>query len=236
MRAPKILFIVTSIDKLGDTELPSGFWLSELAIPYCTVSDLGADATVSSTLGGAAPIDPESKKDMWQSDETHRFLDDKDAMAKVKDSKSIGDVSADEYDAVYISGGTGTMWDFPRSFELKALLESFLAAGKPIATVCHGASALVNVTDTSGKPYVAGRVITCFSNAEEAQLGLTGIVPFLLQTRLEELGARVNPGSNWSDTVHRDGLLITGQNPMSAKRTADQLLDLIAELNQPAVA
>lgn len=236
MSAPRILFIVTSIDKLGDTDLPSGFWLSELAIPYCTVSDFGAEATVSSIKGGAAPIDPESKKDMWQTDETRRFLDEADAMAKVADSKSVGDLDVDDYDGVYISGGTGTMWDFPRSFELKAFLEAFLAAGKPVATVCHGASALVNVTDATGKPYVAGRVITCFSNNEEAQLGLTGIVPFLLQTRLQELGAKVHPGSNWSDTVHRDGPIVTGQNPMSAKRTAEQLLDLIAETNQPAAA
>lgn len=236
MANPRILFIVTSTDKLGDTGLPSGFWLSELAIPYCALSDLNVEAAVASTAGGDAPIDPESKKDQWQTDETRRFLDDKEAMGKVATTTKIGEVGIDDYDAVYISGGTGTMWDFPRSFELKAFLEAFLAAGKPVATVCHGASALVNVTDSVGKPFVAGRTVTCFSNAEEAQLGLTGIVPFLLQTRLEELGARVNPGSNWSDTVHRDGLLVTGQNPMSAKRTADVLMEVLAEINRPAVA
>ncbi|MEM7169718.1 MAG: type 1 glutamine amidotransferase domain-containing protein [Pseudomonadota bacterium] len=236
MKSPRILFIVTSIDKLGETDLPSGFWLSELAIPYCTLTDFGAEATVASIKGGEAPIDPESKKDIWQTDQTRRFLADETAMKKVNTSKKIGDVEVSDYDGIYISGGTGTMWDFPRSFELKAFLEAFLKAGKPIATVCHGASALVNVTDSSGKPYIAGRTVTCFSNNEEAQLGLTGIVPFLLQTRLEELGARVSTGGNWSDTVHRDGLLVTGQNPMSAQRTAETLVELLSDLAQPAVA
>ena len=109
MTAPRILFIVTSIDKLGDTDLPSGFWLSELAIPYCSLTDYGAETTVCSTAGGNAPIDPTSKEDTWQTDETRRFLNDKDAMAKVTNSTKIGDENIDDYDAVYIPGGVGTM-------------------------------------------------------------------------------------------------------------------------------
>lgn len=236
MNRHRILHIVTSVKTLGSTGLPSGFWLSELAIPYYVVADAGAVPTVASIKGGAAPIDPESLKDQWQTEETRRFLADKAAMKAVEASSPVAEVSVKNFEAVIVSGGLGTMWDFPTSLALKALLEAFHAAKKPIATVCHGASALVNVTDAKGKPIVTGKTVTCFSNAEEAQIGMTGIVPFLLQTRLGELGAKVKPGSNWSNTVYRDGLLIAGQNPQSAADVTRQTLNALAASRRQAAA
>jgi len=222
MSDPKsVLMIVTSHARLGDSEKPTGFWLEELAAPYGVFRDAGLAIDIASPAGGRPPADPKSE----QSEEAavRRFLDDREAMARLESTRRLADVTA-RYDAYFVVGGHGVMWDLATSTELASLLGRAHDAGKVIAAVCHGPAALVGVRDAKGHPIVAGRRIAAFSNEEEDAVGLTGVVPFPLETRLRELGARYERGPKWGAFAVRDGNLVTGQNPQSSADTAREVL------------
>ncbi|HEX2752352.1 MAG TPA: type 1 glutamine amidotransferase domain-containing protein [Alphaproteobacteria bacterium] len=231
----KILMILTShahMGEAGKTAEPTGFWLEELTAPYYAFTDAGYDVTIGSIQGGLPPIDPNSLQDGLHD----RYEDDAVLHVKMKNSKPVGAFDATEFDAIFLPGGHGTMWDMPVSKDLADLLTAAYAADKIIAAVCHGVAGFINVKDNNGQPLVRGRSLTAFSNNEESMVGLTDKVPFLLETRLRELGARYTCAPNFQPKAVRDGNVITGQNPASSALTASLLMETLAERIQQKTA
>lgn len=226
--AIKILMILTSHALIGDTGKPTGVWFEELATPYYAFVDAGAEVEIVSIGGGKVPIDPGSLKPEGENPQSvDRFLKDEVAMGKIETSKPVGGISADDYDAIFLPGGHGTMFDLPQSEALAALLSQAWARGKILAAVCHGPAGLVNVRDKDGKPVVAGRRVAAFSNAEEVAAGLDKAVPFLLEDRIRALGAHYESGPDFQPFALRDGKLVTGQNPASSEEAARLTLEAV---------
>ena len=223
----KILMVLTSHDQLGDTGNKTGFWLEEFAAPYYVLRDAGAEVVLASPAGGQPPLDPKSDEPDAQTDATRRFAQDQEAQSHLANTHRLGEVKAEEFDAVFYPGGHGPMWDLYRDIHSVALLESFLKADKPIGAVCHAPAALLQARTASGEPLVNGRQVTGFSNSEEEAVGLTDVVPYLLEDVLRERGGLYSKGDDWSSYVKVDGKLVTGQNPASSEEAAKALLDLL---------
>jgi putative intracellular protease/amidase len=225
----KILMVLTSHDKLGDTGRKTGFWLEEFAAPYFTFKDAGAEIVIASPKGGQPPLDPKSNEPNFQTDLTHRFEADADAQARLAATVRLDSVKADDFDTVFYPGGHGPMWDLAEDENSIQLLESFLAAGKTFALVCHSSGALRHVRTPDGKPLVEGKTVTGFTNGEEEEVGLTKVVPFLVEDQLMSLGATFSKVKNWGVHTVADGQLITGQNPASSGPAAKLLIDTLNE-------
>jgi putative intracellular protease/amidase len=227
--AKKILLVVTSHDRLGTTGESTGFWLEELATPYYVFHDAGHLVDIASPKGGKAPYDPKSldRKENRPASVT-RFLEDRDALAKVEATLPLRAVRAGTYDAVFIAGGHGTMWDLPADEDLASLIGATFDRNAPVAAVCHGQAGLVGARSNANRAIVAGKRVTSFTNAEEDAVKLSATVPFLLESRLRELGAEFVNGEPWKPNVIRDGNLITGQNPASSERAARLVLEALA--------
>ena len=223
----KILMVLTSHEQLGNTGKKTGFWLEEFAAPYYLLKDAGAVVTLASPKGGQPPLDPKSDLPENQTEFTNRFHADTAAQTALANTKKLTDVSARDFDAVFYPGGHGPMWDMPDNPTSIALLEAFVKADKPVGAVCHAPVALVNVRDKSGDYLVKGKRVTGFANSEEAAVGLTTVVPFLLEDRLEERGGIYSKGADWAPYVQVDGKLVTGQNPASSRPGAEALLQLL---------
>jgi len=228
MSKPRILIVLTSHDQLGNTGKKTGFWLEELADPYYVFVDGGAEVTLASIKGGLPPVDPKSDSAGQESKSSIRFKADAEANAKLRSTLAITEVKADNYDAIFLPGGHGAMWDFPDNTTLINLIEAFGQRGKLISAVCHAPAALVNVK-SAGVPLVKGRLMTAFTDDEERAVQLEHVVPFLLETRLRELGARFEGGENFQPLVHHDGNLITGQNPASSGPAAEKTLEALTK-------
>ncbi|MEG5036509.1 type 1 glutamine amidotransferase domain-containing protein [Microcoleus sp. AT3-D2] len=223
----KILIVLTSHDQLGDTGKKTGFWLEEFAAPYYVLKDAGAAITVASPKGGQPPLDPKSEVPEFQTELTKRFRTDTAAQAELANTKKLADVSADDFDAVFYPGGHGPMWDMPDNATSIALIEAFVKSDKPVGAVCHAPVALINVRGKDGEYLVKGKRVTGFTNAEEEAVGLTTVVPFLLEDRLKERGSIYSKTANWVPYVQVDGRLVTGQNPASSEPAAEELLKLL---------
>lgn len=223
-----ILMVLTSHDKLGDTGVKTGFWLEELAAPYYVFKDAGADITLASLLGGRPPVDPKSDEPTVQTDATRRFKADTAAQAALADTHLLSEVKATSFDAVFYPGGHGPMWDLAQDTDSIRLIETMLAAGKPVAAVCHAPSVLRDVKGADGQPLVRGKSVAGFSNSEEEASGLTEVVPFLVETMLTEHGGHYSKAADWRPHVVTDGLLVTGQNPASSGPAAKALLGLLS--------
>lgn len=220
----KVLIVLTSHDTLGNTGRKTGFWLEELAAPYYAFKDAGAEIVLASPKGGKPPLDPKSNEPDAQTEFTHRFEADADAMAQLANTVRLDSVSQADFDTVFYPGGHGPLWDLAEDKHSIALIESFIAAGKHVAFVCHAPGVLRHVKTPEGKPLVEGRKVTGFTNTEEEAVGLTHVVPFLVEDELIAKGGIYSKGEDWSSYVLTDGLLITGQNPTSSAATAEQLL------------
>jgi putative intracellular protease/amidase len=220
----KILMVLTSHDQLGNTGKKTGFWLEELAAPYYVFKDSGHQVVLASPKGGQPPLDPKSNEPDFQTDATHRFEADSEATAQLKSTLSLKDVRAENFDAVFYPGGHGPLWDLAEDAFSIALIENTLAAGKPLAAVCHAPGVFRNVKAADGQPLVAGKSVTGFTNSEEDAVGLTDVVPFLVEDMLKEKGGKYSKGADWSSYVVEDGLLITGQNPGSSEAAAKALV------------
>ena len=220
----KILFVLTSHDKLGDTGKKTGFWVEEFASPYYTLLDKGAHITIATPKGGAAPIDPTSAAPDAATEHTKRFNDDADAKALIANTKVLSDMNADDFDAVFYPGGHGPLWDLANDKQSVALIEKFNDQKKLIAFVCHAPAALKDVR-VNGSPLVNGKKVTGFSNKEEVAVGLTQVVPILVEDMLIESGGLYSSVANWEPYVIQDGNLITGQNPASSELVAKKLLE-----------
>lgn len=221
----RILMVLTSHDKLGDTGKKTGFWLEELAAPYYVFKAAGAEITLASPLGGQPPLDPKSDVPDAQSDDTRRFHADAEAKAALAATHKLADIDVGAYDAVFYPGGHGPLWDLAEDAVSIRLIEAAIGAKKPVALVCHAPGALRHVKGADGKALVAGKAVTGFTNTEEASAGLTDIVPFLVEDMLKENGGTYSKGADWGVHVVTDGLLITGQNPASSGPAAKALLD-----------
>lgn len=226
-----ILMVLTSHDQLGTTGEKTGFWLEEFAAPYYVFKDAGAAITVASPLGGQPPLDPKSAADDFQTKATERFNNDPDAQKQLAATVTLAEVSADDFDAVFYPGGHGPLWDLTESRDSITLIEQFLEQNKAVAAVCHAPTVLLHVRDDKGVPVVKGRQVTAFSNSEEDAVGLTDVVPFLLEDALKDLGGNYQRAEDWQPYCTSDGLLITGQNPQSSELTAEAL---ISKLEQSA--
>lgn len=223
----KILMVLTSHDQLGNTGRKTGFWLEEMAAPYYVFKDAGAQITLASPKGGRPPLDPKSQDPNFQTDITRRFEKDAAAEAQLDKTVRLDSVKQEDYDTVFYPGGHGPMWDLAEDPNSVKLIESFLAAGKPIALVCHAPGVLRHVKTKEGKPLAEGKKVTGFTDGEEEDVGLTKVVPFLVEDELLKLGATFSKVKNWGVYTVTDGQLITGQNPASSGPAAKVLIDTL---------
>ena len=224
----KILMVLTSHDKLGDTGKKTGFWLEEFAAPYYVFRDAGAKITLASPKGGQPPLDPVSDEADAQTAATERFKADADAQAALASTRLLSDIDVGAFDAIFYPGGHGPLWDLADDATSIKLIEQAIESGKPVAVVCHAPGVLKNVKGPDGRPLVNGKKVTGFTNTEEEAVGLTDIVPFLVEDMLKENGGIYAKGADWSEFVLEDGLLITGQNPASSEKAAQMLIEKMA--------
>ena len=223
----KILMVLTSHDQLGDTGKKTGFWLEELAAPYYALKDAGAEIVLASPKGGQPPLDPKSDDEDAQTEDTRRFKADPEAQAALAATEPLSSVKAEDFDAVFYPGGHGPLWDLANDPDSIGLIEAFAKADKPTGFVCHAPGVLKSVRGPDGKPLIEGRKVTGFTNSEEEAVGLTEVVPFLVENVLSANGGDYSRGADWGSYVVVDGKLVTGQNPASSREAAEALLELL---------
>jgi putative intracellular protease/amidase len=219
-----ILMVLTSHDELGNTGRKTGFWLEEFAAPYYAFLGAGTEITVASPKGGQPPLDPKSDEPGFQTEQTRRFHVDPAAQAVLASTVKLASVSQENYDALFYPGGHGPLWDLAEDKDSIALIEGTYRAGKPVALVCHAPGVLRHVKAADGTPLVRGKRVTGFKNSEEDGVGLTNVVPFLVEDMLKQNGGVYSSGDDWQSYAVQDGLMITGQNPGSSIETAGLLL------------
>ncbi len=222
----KILMVLTSHDEMGETGKKTGFWLEEFAAPYYIFKDAGADITIASPKGGQPPIDPSSDDEGAQTEDTRRFKADAEAQQLLATTLKLSDMTENGFDAIFYPGGHGPLWDLAEDADSKRLIEAFAAADLPVGAVCHAPAVFRHTLGTDGKPLVSGRRVTGFANTEEDAVGLTDIVPFLVEDMLKANGGKYEKGADWASFVLRDGKLVTGQNPASSAAAAQEILTL----------
>jgi putative intracellular protease/amidase len=223
----RILMVLTSHDRLGDTGRKTGFWLEEFAAPYFVFRDAGAEITLASPKGGHPPLDPKSDEKESQTPATERFRADIEAQAALANTARLSELSPGDYDALFFPGGHGPLWDLAEDPHSIALIEAMFAQGKPVSAVCHAPGVLRHAKSPDGAPLVKGKSVTGFSNSEEAAVGLTEIVPFLVESELVAKGGNYSKGPDWQPFSVRDGNLVTGQNPASSEAVAKAVLALL---------
>ncbi|HEY1035443.1 MAG TPA: type 1 glutamine amidotransferase domain-containing protein [Pseudoxanthomonas sp.] len=223
----KILMVLTSHDRLGNTGHKTGFWLEEFAAPYYVFKDAGAQLLLASPKGGQPPLDPKSDAPDAQTAATARFNEDAEALSALATTHRLKDVLDEDVDAVFFPGGHGPLWDLAEDADAIRLIEQTFSAGKPVAAVCHGPAVFRHTRGALGEPLVKDKRVTGFSNEEEAAVGLSEVVPFSLEDVLKKNGARFERGPLWQSYVVTDGVLVTGQNPASSEAAAEDLLRLL---------
>ena len=223
----KILMVLTSHEDLGDTGEKTGFWLEEFAAPYYVLRDAGAEITLASPKGGQPPLDPKSDAADAQTDATRRFKKDADAQKALATTQKLSEIVDAGYDAIFYPGGHGPLWDLANDADSKRLIEAFAENDRPVGAVCHAPAVFGHTQSTNGKPLVSGRRVTGFTNTEEAAVGLTDVVPFLVEDMLTSNGGIYEKGADWGSFVVVDGKLVTGQNPASSEDAAQEVLRLL---------
>ncbi|PCK31667.1 type 1 glutamine amidotransferase domain-containing protein [Pseudoalteromonas piscicida] len=229
MTAKKILMVLTSHAELGNTGEKTGFWVEEFAAPYYTFVDAGVEVTLASPKGGQPPIDPKSEMADFQTDSTKRYFNDANARALVANTTPLAQLDAAEFDAVFYPGGHGPLWDLATDTHSIKLINAFLAADKPVGAVCHASAVLMDVKTESGEYLVKDKAVAGFTNSEEAAVGLTDVVPFLLEDELVKRGADFQKVDDWNVFAVRDGLIFTGQNPASSELVAEKMLAYLGQ-------
>lgn len=224
-----ILMVLTSHDRLGDTGKKTGFWLEEFAAPYYVFKDAGATLTLASPRGGQPPLDPKSDEPDAQTEATRRFRADPQAQGALANTVTLSGVRAQDFDAVFYPGGHGPLWDLAQDADSIRLIEAMIAGGKPVAAVCHAPGVLAQVRGVDGDLLVKGKRVTGFTNTEEEAVGLTEVVPFLVEDMLVKNGGQYSKTDDWQPYVVTDGLLVTGQNPASSEAGAHALLALLKD-------
>ncbi len=220
----KVLMVVTSHDRLGNTEKSTGLYLSEFAHPYEIFEQAGYEISVASPKGGDAPVDPKSLNDQLEQYITH-----------VQDTLTLAQVEAEDYDIFFVVGGHGTVWDLPDNRELQRIFPKAYDQGKIIAAVCHGPAALVKLKKDNGEFLIQGKNIAGFSNEEESAISLTEVVPFLLEDAIKNAGGNYIDSPKWSKNVVVDERIVTGQNPTSARGVAEAVMALVTGTTETKV-
>lgn len=221
----EILMVLTSHDQLGNTGKKTGFWLEEFAAPYFVFKDAGATITLASPKGGKPPLDPKSDEPDAQTEATKRFQTDLDAQTALANTTVLWEISPSDYDAVFYPGGHGPLWDLSEDSDSIALIESMYAAGKIVGAVCHAPAVLRHAKAPNGSPLVQNKRVTSFSNAEEEAVGLTTVVPFLVEDMLKAGGGNYTKAEDWACYAIVDGTLVTGQNPASSEAVAQAVIE-----------
>lgn len=224
----KLLMVLTSHDKLGDTGRKTGFWLEEFAAPYFVFRDAGVELTLASPKGGQPPIDPKSDLPENQTPAMERFKRDEVAKSALANTRKLADVKAQDYDTVFYVGGHGPMWDLVDNPDSIRLIESFYDSGKPVAAVCHS-PAVFHRVKYRGEPLLKGKRVTGFTDGEENAVHLTHVVPFLVEDELKNVGGLYEKAPDWQSFAIADGRLVTGQNPASSTAAANSLLKVLAQ-------
>ncbi|MCT2020544.1 type 1 glutamine amidotransferase domain-containing protein [Kocuria marina] len=222
----KILLVLTSQDTLGDTGEATGYNVAEASHPWKVFRDAGYFVDFASIAGGQPPRDEVQEDDPVQVE----FTQDETVKASLYNTPRVSVVDPSQYDAVYLVGGHGTMWDFTGDADLQKLIASVYNSGGVVGAVCHGPSGLVDVELGTGVALLSGRKVAAFTNAEEEAVGKQDVVPYLLQEKLEEQGATVKLADNWEENVQVDERLVTGQNPQSAEGVAKEMTKLLTEV------
>ena len=223
----RILMVLTSHDELGSTGKKTGFWLEEFAAPYYVFKDSGVEITLASPKGGQPPLDPKSDEKDFQTAATERFRADKEALAALSHTIQLSEISPADYDALFYPGGHGPLWDLAEDKNSIVLIENMYAQGKPVSAVCHAPGVFRHAKAPDGSPLVQGKSVTGFSNSEESAVGLTDVVPFLVEDELQKKGGKYSKGPDWQSYSVSDGNLITGQNPASSEAVAKAVLALL---------
>jgi len=226
--AKRLLFVMTSADKMGPSGAATGFHWEEMTTPYYILRDSGVQVQLASIRGGRPPHDPGSLDEPGKRPESvERFLKDAEAMSRLENTAPISAIDADAYDGVYLPGGHGTMWDMPDNPDLAQVVGRLDERGRLVAAVCHGPAGLISAKWEDGTPVVRGKRINSFTDAEERAVKKDGIVPFMLESRLRELGAKFESAENFKPHVAVDLNMVTGQNPMSAEGVALAMLQTL---------
>jgi putative intracellular protease/amidase len=223
----KVLMILTSHDTLGDTGKKTGFWLEELAAPYYVLRNAGVEITLASPAGGQPPLDPQSDVPAAQTEATARFKKDEVAQRALANTTKLAEIDADGFDGIFYPGGHGPLWDLVENAESQRIIGLFMAANRPLAAVCHAPAIFQHIKGANEMSVISGRRVTGFANTEEAEVGLTNIVPFLVEGMLKANRGLYEKGPDWGSYVVVDGNLVTGQNPASSAAAAKELLKLI---------
>lgn len=223
----KILMVLTSHYRLGNTGQKTGFWLEEFAAPYYVFKDSNFHVTLASPAGGQPPVDPKSDDPDSQTEAIVRFKNDDEARELLANTERLQSLNPENFDAIFYPGGHGPLWDLAGDFNSIALLEAFYRRGKPIGLVCHGPAALLDVKDPDGFPVVKGKRVTGFSNREEDLVHLSEVVPFTIEDMLNTQGGLYSKGDAWVSHIEVDGNLVTGQNPASSKAAAETIVQLL---------
>jgi len=223
----KILFIATSADKMGDSD--TGLWLEELATPYYLLAAGGMQIDIASPKGGKIPLDYRAFEPENITSSVEKFRQDALAMQKIENAKTLSTLVLQSYDAIFFPGGHGAVVDLPHDKYLQDNLGKYFETGRIVASICHGQGGLVGTVKSDGNSIVSGRNVTCFTNSEEVAIGADKKIPFLLETRIRELGGRFVCGADFTSFVVVDGNLITAQNPASSKECAEKLLTLLTK-------
>lgn len=223
----RLLMVLTSHEDLGDTGRKTGFWLEEFAAPYYVFKDAGAQITLASPKGGQPPLDPKSDEEDAQTEATRRFKEDSEAQEALANTRKLSEIEADGFDAIFYPGGHGPLWDLADDADSIRLIEAFAESDRPVGAVCHAPAVFRRTETRDGRPLVSGRRVTGFSNSEEEAVGLTEVVPFLVEDMLEKNGGDFEKGPDWSSYVAVDGKLVTGQNPASSEKAAQEVLELL---------
>jgi putative intracellular protease/amidase len=223
----KILFVVTSHSKKGDTGQPTGYYLAEVSHPWDVLHSAGYEIDFVSPQGGKAPVDGFNLNDSINK----KFWDDTKYRTKIENTLKPGEVKPEAYSAILYAGGHGTMWDFADNAELAAIAAKIYEHNGIVSAVCHGPAGLVNIKLSNGKYLVDGKRINAFTNEEEIAVGLEKVVPFMLETTLIERGAIFEKSGLWQNHVAVDGRVITGQNPASAHSVGEAVLTALQKAN-----
>ncbi|MGB2248199.1 MAG: type 1 glutamine amidotransferase domain-containing protein [Alcanivorax sediminis] len=217
-----LLMLVTSASQMGQGQ-QTGLWLEEFAVPYLLFREQGIALVVASPRGGKIPVDPNSipddaQKDAWA-----------EPIAALQDTLALESVWEDAFAGVFVPGGHGAMFDMPDNPLVAAVMERTWNRGGLLAAVCHGPAALVGLRNEDGSPLVQNRTVACFTNEEEREVGLDDVMPFLLASRLEELGANLDLADKFVSHSITDGKLVTGQNPQSSEAVAQAVIAALSE-------
>ncbi|MFT3947826.1 MAG: type 1 glutamine amidotransferase domain-containing protein [Agriterribacter sp.] len=223
----KILFVVTSHDKKGDTGQPTGYYLSEVSHPWEVLHKAGYEIDFVSPKGGTPPVDGFNLDDPTNK----AFWENTEYKNKIDHSLKPNDVNPKNYVAIHYAGGHGTMWDFADNADLAKIATDIYENGGVVSAVCHGSAGLVNIKLSNGKYLVDGKKINAFTNEEETAVKLDKVVPFLLESKLIERGAKFEKSGLWQPHVTVDQRVVTGQNPQSAKGVGEAVLAELKKLN-----